>query len=143
MRPQFDAAYTREELKRVDDIEGMYTVLQTGLDFDAIKNEIDVQAGELDSELFVTYVNGALGEMGERFGATTPLHGWMAERTTRVYEEIAVLQALEEGDPTPVSELHERIELDEPELANALTCLEQKGAIERDGRGIVCTGSSV
>lgn len=128
---------------RVDDIEDMYTVLQTGLDFDAIENEIDAQAGELDSELFVTYVNDALGEMEERFGATTPLQEWVGERTASVYEEIAVLQALEEGDPTPETELHERIELNELELANALARLEQKGAIERDDRGIVCTGSSV
>lgn len=128
---------------RVDDIEDMYTVLQTGIDFDAIETEVEAQIGELGGELFVTYVNDALGEMEERFGATTPLREWVAERTERVYEEIAIVQALEEGETISESGLHERVGLSESELTNALTRLEAKGVVDRDGETILYSGGSV
>lgn len=128
---------------RVDDIEDMYTILQTGLNFDVIEAELDIQIERTDGELFVTHINEALLEMEERFGVRAPLQDRVSAITDRVYEEVAVVHALEESETVSKQELSERIPLNEDELTDVLARLTEKGVTEIDGGRITYTGNPV
>jgi hypothetical protein len=49
----------------VDDIEDMFSLMQTSLDFDVVDAELAAQIELLEQELFVTYVNEALTNLTE------------------------------------------------------------------------------
>jgi len=51
---------------RVDDIEDIFSLMQTGLEFDVVEAELEAQVELLDQELFVTYVNEALTDLTEQ-----------------------------------------------------------------------------
>lgn len=112
---------------RVDDIEDMYALVQTGLDFDTVEAELDDQIDRLDQELFVTYVNEALTELTARHNVTTPLHDRVAEITARVYEELEVLQALDE--PQSMAGLQQELDRPATEIRAIVRRLEEKDAV--------------
>jgi len=114
---------------RTTDIEDMNTLIQTGLDFDTVFEELQAQTELLDEEFFVTFVNEALIDLEDRFGVTTPLSDPIEEITARVYDQLALLQAFDET--IAVGELQEEVELSEDRFSTMLDDLEQKGNIER------------
>jgi len=113
---------------RVDDIEDMFSLIQTGLDFDVIEDELETQIELLNQELFVTYVNEALTDLTEQHNLTTPMHERVAEVTERVYEELEVLYALEE--PKSVTDLQRELDCTAVDVQDIVRRLEEKGAIE-------------
>jgi hypothetical protein len=72
---------------RTDDIDDMFTLVQTGLDFDIVEAELEQQIDLLGRELFVSYVNEALMSLDERHNITTPLFDPVSKITQRVYEK--------------------------------------------------------
>jgi hypothetical protein len=112
---------------RVDDIEDMFSLLQTGLDFDVVEAELATQIELLEQELFVTYVNEALTNLTEQHNVTTPLDDPVAEISERVYEELEVLQALDE--PTSMTGLQQDLDHTTTELQDIVSRLEEKGAV--------------
>lgn len=116
---------------RAGDIEDMFALLQTDLDFSVIEAELSDQIELLDQELFVTHVNEALVDLTDQYNVTTPLHEPVAEITDRVYEEVEVLLALEE--PTSIAELHQELDRTEGELRAILDRLEAKDAVTVNG----------
>lgn len=112
---------------RTDDIEDMFVLVQTGLDFDVIENELDKQIDKLGQELFVSYVNEALLELEDRHNITTPLSETTGEITNRVYRELEVLQAIDES--TSLRELKEMHDLPAEEVVEVIQRLENKGAL--------------
>lgn len=112
---------------RVDDIEDMFTLVQTSLDFDIVEAELTTQIELLDQELFVTYVNEALTDLTEEHNLTTPLHDPVAEITARVYEELEVLHALEE--PTSMTDLQQDLDRTATEIQAIVRRLEEKDAV--------------
>lgn len=114
---------------RTTDIEDMNTLIQTGLDFDTVIEELQAQIELLSEEFFVTFVNEALIDLEERFGVTTPLSDPIEEITARVYDQLAILQAF--GETIAVGELQQKVELSEDRLSAMLDDLEQKDNIER------------
>lgn len=119
---------------RTDDIEDMTTLVQTGLDFEAIEREINRQVALLGEEFFVTVVNESLVELEDRFGVTVPIRDAVAKRTNRVYSELEVLLAFD--DSTTIESLTDEVDITAEELDPLLTGLERKGVIERTGSGI-------
>jgi len=118
---------------RVDDIEDMFSLMQTGLEFDVVEAELETQVELLDQELFVTYVNEALTDLTEQHNVTTPLHDPVAEITERVYEELEVLHALDE--PKSVTDLHQELDWSVADVQETVRRLEQKDAVAViDGR---------
>ncbi len=118
---------------RVDDIEDMFSLMQTGLEFAVIKAELETQVELLDQELFVTYVNEALTDLTEQHNVTTPLHDPVAEITGGVYEELEVLHALDE--PKSVTDLHQELDWPAADVQEIVSRLEQKDAVAvTDGR---------
>jgi len=58
---------------RDDDIEDMNVLVQAGLDYDVIRDELEVQIDRLGYDKFATFANEALIELEERYGVTTPI----------------------------------------------------------------------
>ncbi|UTF55618.1 DUF6036 family nucleotidyltransferase [Natronosalvus rutilus] len=115
---------------RVDDIEDMFSLMQTGLEFDVAEAELETQVELLDQELFVTYVSEALTDLTEKHNVTTPLHDPVAKITERVYEELEVLHALNE--PKPMLNLQQELEYSRAELQEIVSRLEEKGAVREN-----------
>lgn len=113
---------------RVDDIEDMFSLLQTGLDFDVVEAELATQIELLEQELFVTYVNEALTDLTEQYNVRTPLHEPVAEISERVYEELEVLHALEES--SSMTDLQQDLDRSRTELQEIVRRLVEKGAVE-------------
>ena len=112
---------------RTDDIDDMFTLVQTGLDFDIVEAELEQQIDLLGQELFVSYVNEALMSLDERHNITTPLFNPVSKITQRVYRELEVFHAFD--DAIPRSELYERVALSPDEVDEAIQSLESKGAV--------------
>lgn len=112
---------------RVDDIEDMFSLVQTGLDFDIVETELEAQTELLAQELFVTYVNEALTELTEQHNVTTPLHDPVAEITERVYEELEVLHALDE--PKSMTDLQQELNRTVPDVQDVVRRLEEKDSV--------------
>jgi len=112
---------------RADDIDDMFTLVQTDLDFESIEDELTAQIRLLDQELFVTHLNEALIDLTDRHDIRTPLHEPVAEITDRVYEELHVLQEL--GEESSMTELETAVDLEADKTHEIVERLEQKGAI--------------
>ncbi|GKZ16246.1 hypothetical protein HAL_41270 [Haladaptatus sp. T7] len=118
---------------RVDDIEDMFSLMQTGLEFDVVETELETQVELLDQELFVTYINEALTDLTDQHNVTTPLHDPVAEITERVYEELEVLHALDE--PKSVADLQQELDWSAADVQEIVRRLEEKDAVAvTDGR---------
>ncbi|MFC5367196.1 DUF6036 family nucleotidyltransferase [Salinirubrum litoreum] len=118
---------------RVDDIEDMFSLMQTGLEFDVVEAELEMQVELLEQELFVTYVNEALTALTEQHNVTTPLHDPVAEITERVYEELEVLHALDE--PKSMADLQQELDRRVVAVQEIVRRLEEKDAVAViDGR---------
>ena len=112
---------------RVDDIEDMVSLVQTDLDFEVVETELGTQVGLLEQELFVTYVNEALTALTEQHNVTTPLHAPIAEITERVYEELEVLDALDE--PKSIADLKQELNHTATGVQDIVGRLEEKDAV--------------
>ena len=112
---------------RVDDIEDMFSLMQTGLKFGVVEAELETQIDLLDQELFVTYVNEALIDLTEQYNVTTPLHDSVAEITERVYQELEVLHVLDE--PKSVTGLRQELDWSAADIQEIVRRLEEKDVV--------------
>ncbi|GAA0219092.1 hypothetical protein GCM10009000_037630 [Halobacterium noricense] len=118
---------------RVNDIEDMFSLMQTGLEFDVVEAELKTQVDLLNQELFVTYVNEALTDLSEQHNVTTPLHEPVAEITERVYEELEMLHALDE--PKSVGDLQQELHWPAADVQEVVRRLKEKDTVTiTDGR---------
>ncbi len=115
---------------RTDDIDDMFTLVQTGLDFAVVESELEQQVDLLGQELFVSHVNEALMSLDERHNITTPLSDPVSEITERLYRELEVFHAFD--DTIPRSELYERVALSPDDVDEVVQSLERKGVVAVD-----------
>ena len=120
---------------RTDDIDDIFTLVQTGLDFEVIEAELEQQIDLLGQELFVSHMNEALVSFDERHNITTPLSDPVSEITERVYRELEVFHAFD--DAIPRSELYERVAFSPDEVDEAIRSLESKSAVAVEGDQII------
>ncbi len=106
---------------RDDDIEDMNMLVQTGLDYDVVRGELEAQIDRLGDDQFATFVNEALVDLEEQYGVTTPIEDRVQELTTRYYRGIEVLQALDV--PMTVDELAADLDLDVAEVRDRVAYL--------------------
>jgi len=120
---------------RADDIEDMFSLVQTELDFDVIEDELEQQIDLLGQELFVTHANEALLELEGQHNISTPLAERVSEITERVYRELEVLQALDESISR--AELQAAVDLPPEDVDEAIEHLVAKDvvAVEDDAIG--------
>jgi hypothetical protein len=116
---------------RYDDIEDMNMLVQAGLDYDVVRDELEAQIERLDDDQFATFANEALVELEERYGVTTPIEARVQELTNRYYRGLEVLQALDE--PMTVDELVVELELDTNEVHDRIAYLAKFDRVRRDG----------
>ncbi len=112
---------------RTDDIEDMFALVQTALDFGVIEDELERQIDLLGQELFVSYINEALFDLEEEYNITTALAETVSEISERVYRELEVLQVID--DSIHRSELEAALDLSTEEIEEALRSLEEKDVI--------------
>jgi len=119
---------------RTDDIEDLFTLQQTGLDFETMETEIDTQVELRGEAMFVTVINESLIDLEERFGATTPINDGIADRTARIYRELELLGSFDRQ--TTIDRLGEHTDLGRDELTELLRGLEDREVIRWDGEPI-------
>lgn len=112
---------------RTDDIEDMFSLVQTELDFDVIEDELEQQIDLLGQELFVTHANEALLELEEQHNISTPLAERVSEITERVYRELEVLQTFDESISR--SELEAAADLSPEDIEEAIEHLVEKDVV--------------
>jgi len=123
---------------RSTDIDDMNTLVQTGLDFETVEEEIEKQTHLLDEELFVTYIGEALGELQESHGVTIPLTEYVQERSKPVYEQLELLMKIQEEGPISTERLVEETEVKKEVAEERLERLNERGEIRReDGHWVV------
>lgn len=123
---------------RDEDVEDMAVLVQAGLEFEVIREELTVQINRLGDDRFVTYANEALLDLESGYGVTTPLHEHVQELTERYYRGLEVLHALDE--PKRIADLAADLGVDADAVAERIEYLEQfdrvtreDGLVRRDG----------
>jgi len=116
---------------RHDDIEDMNMLVQAGLDYGVVQDELEVQIERLGDDQFATFANEALIELEEQYGVTTPVEARVQELTNRYYWGLEVLQALDE--PMTVDELVANLGLEPDVVRNRLTYLEKFDRVRQNG----------
>lgn len=113
---------------RTDDVDDMFSLAQTGLDFAIVERELRQQTELLGQEMFVTYVNETLGELADRHNLRTALDDPVEEITNRVYEELAVLNSIDESER--IDDLQDAVEFEHGEFEDVVDRLIEKDVIE-------------
>jgi hypothetical protein len=126
--------------ERPDDIGDMATLVQTGLDFDVIANELERQVELLGGEFFVTVVSASLERLDESEGIQTPLDDVVREYYQRYMEGYELRIQLDEETPKSVSELAAELDVSDEEIERRYEYLEQYRFAERTSEGIRDTG---
>jgi len=116
---------------RDDDIEDMNMLVQAGLNYDDVRDELEVQIDRLGDDKFATYVNEALIELEEQYGVTTPIEERIEELTNRYYRGLEVIQLLDE--PMTVSELASELDLSTDEVHGRVAYLMKFNRVCQDG----------
>ncbi len=119
---------------RDDDIEDMNMLVQTGLDYDVIRDELEAQIDQLGDDQFATFANEALVDLAEQYGVTTPIEDRVRELTTRYYRGLEALQALD--GPTTVDELAADLDIDVAAVRDRVSYLVEFDRIAHDGETI-------
>jgi hypothetical protein len=115
---------------RDDDIEDMNELVQAGLEYDVVEEELDAQIDRIVDDQFATFANEALVELEERYGVTTPIENHLQELTDRYYRGLEVLQALDE--PMTIDELAVELELNIDEVRDRVAYLATFDRVHRD-----------
>lgn len=126
--------------ERPDDIADMTTLVQTGLDFDAIEQEISRQVELLGGERFVTIVGASLQDLDDRENIQTPLDDVVQEYQRRYNEGLELRLQLDEDQPRTVTELADVLDLPEAEVEQRFDYLRQHDFAERTEGGLRDTG---
>jgi hypothetical protein len=119
---------------RDDDIEDMNMLVQAGLDYDVVRDELEAQIERLGDDQFATFANEALVELEERYGVTTPIEARVQELTNRYYRGLEVLQALDE--PMAVDELAVELDLDVADVGERIEYLQKFDRVRQNGNTV-------
>jgi predicted nucleotidyltransferase len=126
--------------ERPDDIGDMATLVQTGLDFEAIEQEIETQVDLIGGERFVTVIAESLERLDEREGIQTPLDDIVGDYYVRYMEGYELRMQLDEETAKPVAELAADLEVSESEIERRFEYLEAYDFAERTECGMRDTG---
>lgn len=119
---------------RDDDIEDMNVLVQSGLDYDIVEDELVLQIDRLGDDQFATFANEALIELEERYGVTTPIGDFIQKLTNRYYRGLEVIQALDE--PMTVNELATELDFDLEEINERVAYLTEFDRVSREGETV-------
>ena len=126
--------------KRPDDIDDMNTLVQTNLDFDAVKSEVAEQIELLSGKRFTTHIRESLDELYEQYEIQTPLEDVIDEYYTQYMDELEVRLVLSEEEPMSVEAIAEQRGLEQSHVVEQLEQLEAYGYVKQTDSGFVDTG---
>ncbi|MFC7229184.1 hypothetical protein N0B31_17420 [Salinirubellus salinus] len=126
--------------ERPDDIGDMATLVQTGLDFEAIEAEIATQVELLGGERFVTIVAESLQRLDEQEGIQTPLDDMVHDYYERYMDGYELRVQLDEDEPKSITEVAEELGVTEAEIEQRVEYLAEYGFAERTEVGVRDTG---
>ncbi len=115
---------------RDDDIEDMSVLVETGLDYDVVGTELEVQIEQLGDDQFATFANEALLDLEERYGVTMPIGDRVEELATRYYRGLEVFQVLDE--PKSIETVADELGLDVTVVRERITYLEVFDRVTRE-----------
>lgn len=127
--------------ERPDDIDDMATLVQSSLDFEEVKDEIETQVQLLNGEYFTTTISGSLNELEEKHGVQPPIGEFIDEYYARYMKGWELWNALDDETPRSVQELAVELELGTAEIEDRIEYLERFNVAERMPEGILDTGS--
>jgi len=116
---------------RDDDIDDMNMLVQAGLDYEVVRDELETQIERLGDDQFATFANEALIDLEGRYGVTTPIEDRIQELTNRYYRGLEVLQVLNES--MTVDELAADLGLEVDTVRDRLTYLEKFDRVRQNG----------
>ncbi|QFU84232.1 DUF6036 family nucleotidyltransferase [Natronorubrum aibiense] len=119
---------------RDDDIEDMNMLVQTGLNYDVVRGELEAQIDCLGDDQFATFTNEALVDLEEQYGVTTPIEDRVQELTNRYYRGLEILQILDE--PMTVDELAADLHLEITEIRERISYLEEFDRVIWDDKSV-------
>ncbi|MCJ7450709.1 MAG: hypothetical protein MUP58_03130 [Candidatus Nanohaloarchaeota archaeon QJJ-9] len=119
---------------RTTDIEDMNTLIQSGLDFQTIAEEIETQANLLDEELFITHIGESLNKLQKKHKTTTPLSDILEDRITSIYNQLEILTKL--NGETNIDKLKKNTGMSQEKLEKALNSLEENSNVEIEGKKV-------
>ncbi|KYH23806.1 hypothetical protein HAPAU_38850 [Halalkalicoccus paucihalophilus] len=119
---------------RDDDIEDMNMLVQAGLDYDVVRDELETQIDRLGGDQFTTFANEALVELEEQYGVTTPIEDYVQELTNRYYRGLEVLQVLDE--PMTVDELAADLGMDIDVVRDRVAYLEEFDRVRQNSETV-------
>lgn len=109
--------------KRPDDIDDMNVLVQTGLDFEVIVEELHLQTDQPEDLQFVTDVGESLGRLADQYGVTLPLQDEVEELVATYYDALEVRLAID--GPVPFEELQATLGIDRDDLDERIDTLER------------------
>lgn len=126
--------------ERPDDIDDMATLVQTGLTFESIEDEIAKQVQLLKGERFTTIISESCNKLDDRHSIQTPLDETINEYHERYMNGFELRMALNEETPQSTSELAKELNLEKTEIENRFKYLDRFGVAKRVPGGILDTG---
>ncbi|WP_435362347.1 DUF6036 family nucleotidyltransferase [Haloarchaeobius sp. DFWS5] len=123
---------------REDDIGDMNILVQSGLDYDVIQSELETQIQRLGDDQFVTFASGALVDLDDEYGVTTPIEDRVQELTIRYYHGLEILQVLD--GPETVDNLATSLDIDAAEVEERVAYLEEFDRVVFDGERVRLLG---
>ncbi len=104
---------------REGDLEDMSSLVRSGIDSEALLQEIEVQRKLLDTEIWITHINEKLVKLDEKYGVTLPIEERIDGMARKVYDKLEVIMLLRKKDMS-LKDLEEKTEMGRKELVKAL-----------------------
>lgn len=119
---------------RDDDIEDMSVLVEAGLEYNVVGEELEVQIERLGDDQFATFANEALLDLEDRYGVTTPIDDRVEELTTQYYRGLGVLQVLDK--PKSIEDVASELDLTVSAVRDRITYLETFDRVIWDGETV-------
>ena len=116
---------------RDDDIEDMNVLVQNGLKYNVVRDELEAQIDRLGDDQFATFANEALIQLDEQYGVITPIQDRIQKLTNRYYRGLEILQTLDE--PMTVDKLAAELGRDIDEVRDRVAYLLEFGRVHQEG----------
>jgi hypothetical protein len=119
---------------RRGDLEDMRTLVEAGLDYDVIFDEIMNQKELQGRELWITFLNERLDRFTREYGVSIPIKGRLEKVVSEINKKAELLRLLSKSDMT-LAELDEKSPLSRVEIQGILKEMVSKNVVSRaDGR---------
>lgn len=124
---------------RKADLEDMNMLIQAGLNFDAILEEISVQKELTRRELWIPLIKEKLDKLNERYGIVVPIKKRIDELTGEIYKKLELLRLLYHERSMTLSQLERKSPLEGNEIRWLLQDLIRLKIVKKRGEKLELT----